>query len=264
MTLHSLAKQLSDYSEKLDQGSLTTNEILSLTTLSREFYERMIVLSHKTVEEAVSTNKEAKARPESTPESTPESESKTNQRSEESLPPSSEATHAETLVGKSLKSESENGGSEKISPDKPMPPPRVNAEIEETNAAEPANQYNTPPKAAPRQIELIDSIEEIKTMEKSLNESFANDTPSLAQKLHLKPIPNLRSALTINQKFQFINHLFANDSEAFETSVARIDACTTFLEADEYIQNKLKDYFEWEMNSQAAKAMMDLVERRFL
>ena len=60
MTIHSIAEKLYTYSEKLENGTLSGDEILTLTDLSREFYERMIVLRFKTVEESVENNSEPK------------------------------------------------------------------------------------------------------------------------------------------------------------------------------------------------------------
>ena len=127
---------------------------------------------------------------------------------------------------------------------------------------EPASTYG--PTVSPNQISLIDSIEEIKQMEQSLNETLKHESPTLAQKLHRTPITDLKSALTINQKFQFISHLFNKDGDAFSSAMDRLNGCATYLEADEYIQNTLKDTYDWDMKSSPVREMMDLVERKFL
>lgn len=245
MTLKSIAKQLSDYSEKLEEGSLSPDEILKLTNLARDFYERMIVLRYKTVEESVHNEKEAVKASEQAEAEVPQQQNtdsavKPKKESKPSEEPESEPETRE----ESTTDEKQNTASQQ----------KVEEEAAEFNAVT----------APSNQISLIDSIEEIKQMEQSLNDALRHDSPSLAQKLHLKPISDLRSAITVNQKFQFISELFDNDAEAFESAVKRLNSCATFIEADEYIQNTLKDEFGWEMKSPTVREMIHLVERRFL
>jgi len=135
---------------------------------------------------------------------------------------------------------------------------------EQNKVAEPGADI-TEPEVPSNQISLIDSIEEIKEMEQSLNESFSSlKSPSLKEKIVGTPIPDLRSAISINQKFKFISELFENDADAFEKSVATINDYTSFIEADDYLQNNLKPRFGWESNSTSAKEFAQLVSRRFL
>ncbi len=118
---------------------------------------------------------------------------------------------------------------------------------------------------SPNQISLIDSIEEISEMEQSLNETFQGEhSRTLAQKFNKKPITDLKSAITINQKFLFISRLFNDDKDAFEMAVKKINTFTSYLEADDYVQNNLKRQFDWEMKNPTVKEMMELIERRFL
>mgnify|MGYP006282443961 CR=1 FL=1 len=121
------------------------------------------------------------------------------------------------------------------------------------------------PEVPSNQISLIDSIEEIKEMEQSLNESFSSiKSPSLKEKIVGTPISDLRSAISINQKFKFINELFEDDTEAFEKSVETINGYTSYIEADDYMENNLKPRYGWETNSTSAKEFQELVSRRFL
>lgn len=280
MTLQSLAKQLSDYSDKLEEGTLTSEEIRKLTAISRDFYERMIVLQYKTIEQSL-------AALEATPPATVE-----DQQPPQPQVQSSDEQHASEPLISDI--EAEPAAPPDAIPDTPAEPspparvdnPPVGTPPQESGAAKPADTEkpaeSTPNTVAedaapfiapaslsgsgvsPNQISLIDSIEEIKQMEKSLNEKLKKEGPSLADQLHKKPISNLRSSLTINQKFQFISHLFDNDAEAFESTFSRLDACHSFIEADEYIQNNLKSHYDWEMKSPVVQDLIDMVERRFL
>jgi hypothetical protein len=114
---------------------------------------------------------------------------------------------------------------------------------------------------SPNQISLIDSIEEI---QQSLNERLSEDRPTLGQKLQKNPIGDLRAAIGINQKFRFISELFAEDSEAFYQAVDKLNSFTSYLEADDYLQNTLKERYEWQPKSPVVRELIDLVERRYL
>lgn len=136
---------------------------------------------------------------------------------------------------------------------------------EEMNRVSEPGQEMEEPEVASNQISLIDSIEEIKEMEQSLNESFSSmKSPSLKEKIVGSPIPDLRAAISINQKFKFISELFEDNAEAFEKSVETINGYTSFIEADDYMENNLKPRYGWETNSTTAREFADLVSRRFL
>jgi len=140
--------------------------------------------------------------------------------------------------------------------------PVVNEEVNEVS--EPEGNLEEP-EVPSNQISLIDSIEEIKEMEQSLNESFSSmKSPTLKEKIVGTPISDLRTAITINQKFKFISELFENDAKAFEKSVETINSYTSFIEADDYMENNLKPRYGWETNSASAREFADLVSRRFL
>jgi len=138
------------------------------------------------------------------------------------------------------------------------------AEEEISRVSEP-NEDLAEPEVPSNQISLIDSIEEIKEMEQSLNESFSSmKSPTLKEKIVGTPISDLRAAISINQKFKFISELFEDDAQAFEKSVETINGYTSYIEADDYMENNLKPRYGWETNSASAKEFADLVSRRFL
>jgi len=138
-------------------------------------------------------------------------------------------------------------------------------DIEEQNEVAEPGAESLEDEVPSNQISLIDSIEEIKEMEQSLNESFSSlKSPSLKEKIVGTPIPDLKSAISINQKFKFISDLFENDADAFEKSLETINGYTSFIEADDYLQNNLKPRYGWETNSTVAKEFAEIVSRRFL
>lgn len=283
MTIHSIAEKLHSYSEKLENGTLSGDEILMLTDLSREFYERMIVLRFKTVEESVENTPEPEVEEVATEQAlqtpvepiqkkAPDVSEEIEQETEVSVAQHSEEAEEEpeVLIAQNTEEIIEEAPVEKreeesINTDSvELNETEINAAPLEASEVQEELVSTYGPAVSPNQISLIDSIEEIKQMEQSLNETFKHENPTLAQKLHRKPIADLKSAVTINQKFQFISHLFAKDADAFNQAIDRLNGCATYLEADEYIQNTLINTYDWDMKSPPAKEIMDLVERKFL
>src|SRR5690554_2704265 len=172
MTINSISKQILELADKLERGELQADEIIEMTELSRQLHERMIVLQYKTFEERHDQTDEDDLASAEKPVEKPEP------ISESDLPePVAEIyTEPETEV----KEEKEVEKELKIEPLKPETKPEPIAdEVNEERAAFRIENTIIPS----NQISLIDSIEEIKEMEKSLNDAFGEKGPSLAQKL---------------------------------------------------------------------------------
>ncbi len=130
----------------------------------------------------------------------------------------------------------------------------VTGPVEETDLTE----------ISPNQISLIDSIEEIK-LEQSINETFSEyNKPTISQQMAGRGYQDLTSVISINQKFKFISELFGGDADAYQTTVDRINRFSSYLEADDYLQNTLKNQYDWEMQNPIVLEFVELIERKFL
>lgn len=203
MSINSIIDQIREYSEILDRGELSPDQIAKMTELSHELYERLVIFRYKSLELGA---------------------------------PSHEPEHKED-----------------------------NPDEKDLNVVFEPEQSHEEDEIATNQISLIDSIEEIKEMEQSLNESFSTIGPSsITQQFQGARIEDLKSAITINQRFKFISDLFENDSEAFSKAIDTINEFTSFLEADDYVENTLKTRYSWEAKSPTLEELSDLISRRFL
>lgn len=130
-----------------------------------------------------------------------------------------------------------------------------------------------PTEVTKNQISLIDSIEEINTLQlkgktktKTLHEKLASevDVSTLGERLERLPIADLKRAIGLNQKFLFINELFNKDQGVFEMSLNTLNSFSSALEADNFINNNLKTRFNWDTSNEHVKEFFELVERRYL
>lgn len=84
----------------------------------------------------------------------------------------------------------------------------------------------------------------------------------VADQIALEPIKDLKSAIGINDRFQFIQELFEGDEKLFESSIKAINAFHIFAEAQFYVK-KLKVNHHWDEESKSVKLFDQLVKRRF-
>lgn len=264
MTIPELTTQLNRMSAQLETGKLTANEILEMSDLSRKLYEQVVVLRHKTFENGL-----ADAAPTTRP--TPDDTAREHDTSQT-------PTSSPEITADARDEMEESTPSPEINYYKRMDDRDETEEEEEDNqsAAEPpAAPTAEPPKpksrgwsnaqVPPNQISLIDSIEEIQRMEKSLNDKYSDgESPSLGDRLKKQPIHDLRSAMGINRKFRFINVLFKDNREAFDRAIENLNTCASWDEAEKYMRESLKSRFDWDEDNPEVLELTDLVERRYL
>ena len=231
MTIQEIIKQLRSLGDQLESGEISNDQLIDMTSLSHDLYERMVILRHKAYEEIVNAEEEVIP--------------------EEPLEEVAEVEPEEVITEEAMAEEEEieNEVREPAADEEERPTiPIGNAEI------------------SPNQISLIDSIEEIKQMEQSINDKFKNgaDEKSLAQTLQQIPLEDLMSSIGINQKFRFISQLFNEDQSAFESSINRLNSFNSYIEADEYLQNTLSEQYGWDLKDSAVKELVDLTQRRYL
>ena len=73
-----------------------------------------------------------------------------------------------------------------------------------------------------------------------------------------EPVADLRNAIGINDKFLMIRDLFDGDARAYEAALDKLDAFGDFDDCMIYIAEN----FDWNPNSDGAKLLVDLIERK--
>ena len=106
------------------------------------------------------------------------------------------------------------------------------------------------------------SLEVVKT-ESNLDTSEKTEIKEVKDQLVLEPIKDLRSAIGINDKFQFIQELFGGDEKSFEIGIKTINAFKIFPEAQFYIKRELREKNNWDEESNVVKQFDQLIKRRF-
>ena len=108
-----------------------------------------------------------------------------------------------------------------------------------------------------------DLNEKMANRTKMINEVLINQQPELAEVLVEKRITDLRKAISINEKYQFISSLFRGDEDMFERTVKTINNFGILPEAEYWIQRELLIKMGWNDEDELVQRFISLVKRRF-
>ena len=133
-------------------------------------------------------------------------------------------------------------------------------------------RLETGPPPDPRQITLIDAIENEKKTRRGKKEKempvaspvvLPGSKTSLAEKLEHAPIKDLHKAIAISQKFWFIAELFGKDASTYDAVVKRINSAGGLEEARSIVETEVLKKVKKTPGDEVMAAFMELVERRF-
>lgn len=119
--------------------------------------------------------------------------------------------------------------------------------------------------------ELNEQFEEAATVAQqfretaSLAEMMAQRAGSarLADSLQHSPISDLKTAIGINERFIFIQHLFNGDAAVFHNAVEKINSCESLQAAMQYLDSEFVGKYSWKTNGEPVRHFVELIERRF-
>jgi len=113
----------------------------------------------------------------------------------------------------------------------------------------------------PKEI-MVEEVEVKKEMKEVLID-VKMESKEVAEHIALEPIKDLKAAIGINDKFQFIQELFGGDEKDFESSLKTINAFNIYAEAQFWIKKELRIKNNWDEASASVKAFDQLIKRRF-
>lgn len=105
-------------------------------------------------------------------------------------------------------------------------------------------------------------IEEIKApvIEKVVEPIVERIQPQVIETPVAKELPKI--AININDKFRFINELFAANATEYNIAIEQINAVTNLSELNNYL-NGLKSIYEWKDDNEVVKNLYALAQKRF-
>ena len=81
-------------------------------------------------------------------------------------------------------------------------------------------------------------------------------------KIQKPPITDLKSAIGINDQFQFANELFEGSIQEYSIAIQQLNAAETLESAMDYFSN-LQQLYNWDPENETMKRLVDLIDRRY-
>lgn len=98
------------------------------------------------------------------------------------------------------------------------------------------------------------------TQKTSVLENFANDESRVATAISHAKIENLKTALSIGDRFRFQRELFGGNGELMSTALNEFNTFSNLEEAKNYIAKN----FKWDETDKNVADFLDLLQRRYL
>ena len=85
---------------------------------------------------------------------------------------------------------------------------------------------------------------------------------SLAERTSPK-VETLREAISINQRFSFINELFGGENMDYHSAIQHLDSLPTADQARAYVTGDLSQRYDWGRKEEHVNKLLKLIERKF-
>ncbi len=106
---------------------------------------------------------------------------------------------------------------------------------------------------------LADNYKEQQSLHHKIGET---KTERYSDKLQQQPVSDLKRSIGINEKFAFMNELFAGNQQQYNQSIETLNNFSDYKEAHSYL-NTLASDMKWNTNSKTYNELIQLVKRRF-
>jgi hypothetical protein len=73
----------------------------------------------------------------------------------------------------------------------------------------------------------------------------------------------LREAISINQRFSFINELFGGENMDYHAAIQHLDSLPTADRARAYVSEDLSQRYDWSRKEEHVNKLLKLIERKF-
>lgn len=84
----------------------------------------------------------------------------------------------------------------------------------------------------------------------------------IAPAIQKKVLPDLKSAMGINDKFQFTNELFKGNMQEFNIAIEQLNAADTLASALNYLKS-MQPLYGWDEENEAFKRLLNIISRRY-
>jgi hypothetical protein len=156
-------------------------------------------------------------------------------------------------------------------PAPPAPAAAVNPTPVATPVAAPAATGVATPPTSPEAepagpVPLYEKLKATQPATPHLAETLRHGAPGGAAPLAERSAPkvaSLRDAISINQRFSFINELFNGENMEYHAAIEHLNTLPTADAALAYVRQELANRYDWSRKEEHVGKLLKLVERRF-
>ena len=136
---------------------------------------------------------------------------------------------------------------------------QVSEETEYISVDEPQPTVSVVDTMADNQVTTV--AESIETSESLADKLAKNADDTLASAINNKKIIDLKTAITLGDRFRFQRELFGGNGERMNKAISDFNSFETMTEAQEYIA---KNFDNWALDSDTVSDFIQLLQRRYL
>ena len=157
---------------------------------------------------------------------------------------------------------------EPLATPKPAPAPAPASEPAPTPPPTPKPVVSTPAPTPvpPAEVPLYEKLKATQAatphLADTLREAATLTAPPLAERGAPK-VGSLREAVSINQRFSFINELFGGEDDDYHAAIAHLDALPDAATAATYVRQDLARQHDWSRKEEHVGRLLKLIERKF-
>ena len=152
-------------------------------------------------------------------------------------------------------------------PTKPAPADEPAAEPEVAVPPTPVATDTLPPApaSAPTEAPLYAKLKATQPSTPHLADTLRGATsgPAPLAERGAPKVTTLREAISINQRFSFINELFSGENMEYHAAIQHLDTLPTAEAAAAYVQHDLATSHDWSLKQEHVSKLLKLIERKF-
>jgi len=277
--LEKLSEELNLKISELKSGNMPAGDISALVSTAREVYERLVILKYQALEKDRNPSTET-AQPtmpfrietdavaHSDVEINEETEAVSEIESSEETQVKPDESSVPAVVEEKA-SDTPPSSSDELAHTAETEEESHSPEVIDTNESEITEQISEkvePAIATPIKIEA--SAPDVITEEQVVTETKTEETQpepesaSLLEQFENAPIEDIAKSISLNEKFQFIRVLCANNAKGFDALLEHINKCTSEKHALDTFTSSIPEP-DADEDKLVYEKFMDLIKRRF-
>ena len=124
----------------------------------------------------------------------------------------------------------------------------------------------------PDKVEIVEEIKSAPIQETvveekhSLNELLKpqNKKMTVLEHANQNKVVDIKSLITINQRFMFVNELFKGESKVFQETLEKVQVCGSYNEAINMLLDNYANRYDWDTDKEEVAEFFDLISRTFV